>query len=81
MILMEKFLSKQGKYQQTGVLWSPEELNGKASNFIRERAAVKGEPNLKTATFCEWVNKVLLPNVSLERERSPLKLLAGSFMN
>jgi len=22
-------------------------------------AAVKGEPNLKTATFCEWVNEVI----------------------
>ena len=59
LLRMWKFLSKQVKYQQTGVLWSSEELNEKASKFFQERAAVKGEPNLKTATFCEWVNKVI----------------------
>ena len=58
--------SKQGKYQRSGVLWSSEELNEKASTFVREHAAVKGEPNLKTATFCEWVNQDLLSNTSLE---------------
>ena len=58
--------SKQGKYQRSGVLWSSEELNEKVSKFVREHAAVKGEPNLKTATFCEWVNEDLLPNSSLE---------------
>ena len=29
--------NKQGKYQQTGVLWSSEELNQKATKFFRER--------------------------------------------
>ena len=58
--------SKQGKYQCSGVLWSSEELNEKASTFVQKHAAVKGEPNLKTATFCEWVNQDLLPNTSLE---------------
>ena len=57
-------------YQCSGVLWSSEELNEKASTFVREQAAVKGEPNLKTATFCEWVN--LLP-LEVKRARLPAK--------
>lgn len=34
--------NKQGRYQRTGLLWSNEELNKKASCFIRENCNVKG---------------------------------------
>ena len=36
----------QGKYQRTGVLWQNEELNKRATRFVRENAAIKGKPNL-----------------------------------
>ena len=38
--------SKQGKYQQSGILWAIEDLNKKATRFIRENTNVKGQPNL-----------------------------------
>ena len=58
--------SSQGKYQRSGVLWSIECFNNKATKFIRENANVKGVPNLTVASFCEWVNDDLLPNETLE---------------
>ena len=58
--------SKQGKYRRSGVLWSNEELNKKAFEYVRANAAVKGAPNMTTADFCKWVNKTLLPNFTLE---------------
>ncbi len=59
--------SKQGKYQRTGVLWSSEDLNEKATKFlIHANAAVKGQPSLTSAAFCQWVNEDLLPNSKLE---------------
>ena len=58
--------SKQGQYQRTGVLWKNEDLNKKASRYIRDNAAVKGKPNLTAGKFCEWVNDDLLPNETLE---------------
>lgn len=58
--------SKQGKYQRSGVMWSSEHLNKKASQYIRENANVKGKPNLTIAMFCQWVNDDLLPNTTLE---------------
>ena len=36
--------SKQGRYRRTGVLWKNEELNQKATSFVRENANVKGKP-------------------------------------
>lgn len=57
--------NKQGKYQRSGVLWSSEDLNRKASRYVRENANVKGKPNLTTASFCRWINEDLLPNASL----------------
>lgn len=57
--------NKQGKYQRSGVLWSSEDLNKKATKYIRENANVKGRPNLTTSSFCRWINNDLLPNVSL----------------
>ena len=57
--------SYQGKYQRI-LLWSDEELNQKATEFIRTNGKAKGKPNLTTLTFCEWVNSDLLPFSSLE---------------
>lgn len=58
--------SNQGRYQRSGILWTSEELNRKATKFIREHAAVKGRPNLTVGKFCRWVNEDLLPNATLE---------------
>ena len=57
--------SYQGKYERV-LLWSDEELNQKATEFIRTNGKAKGKPNLTTLTFCEWVNSDLLPSSSLE---------------
>ena len=38
--------NKQGHYQRTGVLWANEELNKKASEYVRANAVVKGKPNM-----------------------------------
>ena len=38
--------SKHGKHQCTSVLWKDEDLNKKATNYVRSNAAVKGRPNL-----------------------------------
>ena len=56
----------QGRYQRKGVLWQNEELNKKASAFVRANAAKKGHPNMKIACFARWVNEDLLPNHALE---------------
>lgn len=56
----------QGKYQRSGVLWASEELNLKATKFVRENANVKGRPNMTALSFCQWVNENLLPNIALE---------------
>lgn len=59
--------SKQGKHRRSGVLWFNEELNKKASEYVRANAAaVKGALNMTTTDFCKWVNKTLLPNFTLE---------------
>ena len=49
--------SKQGKYIRTGVLWTSEELNKKASIYIRDSANVMGKPNLTVGRFCQWARK------------------------
>ena len=58
--------NKQGHYQRSGLLWSSEELNKKACEYVRENANVKGAPNLTSGSFCLWVNECLLPNSCLE---------------
>ena len=58
--------SKQGRYRRTGVLWKNEELNQKATSFVRENANVKGKPNMTNADFCRWINNSLLKNSTLE---------------
>ncbi len=46
-------------------MWSTEELNRKATKYVRENANVKGHPNLTVSKFCQWVNDDL-PNTTLE---------------
>ena len=58
--------SKQGRYQRSGILWSSEELNRKATKHVHENANVRGQPNLTASIFCQWVNESLLPNSNLE---------------
>lgn len=58
--------SKQGAYQRSGVLWTSETLNKKATKYIRENAASKGRADLTAGSFCQWVNERLLPNETLE---------------
>ena len=56
----------QGRYQRTGILWQNEELNKKASTFVRANKAIKGRPNMKVACFARWVNENLPLNHALE---------------
>ena len=58
--------STQGKYQRSGIVWSCEDLNKRATKYVRENADVKGRPNLTVCSFSEWVNNELLPNETLE---------------
>lgn len=62
----ELLVNKQGCYQRTGLLWSCEELNKKACEFVREHANVIGQANLTRGSFCSWVNEHLVPNSCLE---------------
>ena len=57
---------KQGHYQRSGVVSHNEDLNRKATKYIRKNADVKGQPNLTVGMFCQWVNEDLLPNTALE---------------
>ena len=53
--------SQQGRHQRSGILWSSEELNKKASTNV------KGMPNRTvSSSFCSWLNDELLPNSCLE---------------
>ena len=55
------------RHQRSGILWSSEELNKKASKYIQENSNVKGMPNLTvSSSFCSWLNDELLPNSCLE---------------
>jgi hypothetical protein len=58
--------SQQGRYRRSGVLWQNEELSKKATEYVRQNAAVKRRPNLTSANFCRWVNDSLLPQSTLE---------------
>ena len=58
--------TKQRKYLGTGILWKNEELNKKASDYVRVNPNVKGKPNMTATVFCKWVNNDLLPNSTLE---------------
>ena len=58
--------SKQGRFQRSGVLWRNEDLNKRATEYVRANAAVKGRPNMTLVDFCKWINDTLLPNSTLE---------------
>ena len=58
--------TKQGKYLHTGILWKNEELNKKASNYVRANQNVKSKPNMIATVVCKWVNNDFLPNSTLE---------------
>ena len=47
-------------------LWTSEELNKRAGDYIHSNANVKSKPNMTVSQFCHWVNKDLLPNETLE---------------
>ena len=53
---------QQGGYRRSGLLWTNEDLNKKATEFTRGNADVKVQPNLTVAKF---VNDNLLPNETL----------------
>lgn len=57
---------QQGRYERSGIVWSSEELNKKATAFIRGNANMKEQPNLTVGKFCQWVNDDLLVNTTLE---------------
>ena len=43
--------STQGKYQRSGIVWSHEDLNKRATRYVRENVNVKGRPNLTVRLF------------------------------
>ena len=50
--------SQQGKHKRLLVL-SNENLR---KEWVRENAFKKGEPNMTAASFCEYINSILLPS-------------------
>ena len=55
---------KRGKYKWQ-CLMNDENFRLQASMWIREHTYCKGEPNMTSKSFCEWVNSDLLPNSNL----------------
>ena len=60
--------SEQGRYQRSGIVWSNDKLNKKATVYIHKNASVKRQLNLTTGKFCQWVNDDLLMRTTLEPE-------------
>ena len=58
--------TSQDRYLRSGLVWSSEELNEKATRYIRENTNVRGRPNLTVGKFCQWVNEDLLLDTALE---------------
>lgn len=56
--------SRQGKHERLLIL-SSEELRKEASQWVRDNAFKKGEPNMTAGSFCEYVNSTLLPSQHL----------------
>ena len=54
----------QRKHQQTGVMWSSEELNKEVACL--SKLMLKGQPNMRISDFCFWINTDFLPNRTLE---------------
>ena len=49
--------SRQGHYLRSGVLWYSEEVNEKATKYVRDNANVKGAANLKQHKHMKNINK------------------------
>ncbi len=71
--------AQHGKYLRSCV-WNDEDedLNKKATEYVRSNAAVKGRPNLTSIDFCCWVNNSLLPNSTLEPNSKNIPLACDS---
>ena len=54
----------RGKYKRQ-CLMNDENFRLQASMWVREHAYRKGEGNMTSKSFCEWVNSDLLPNSNL----------------
>lgn len=48
--------SERGEFHKYATLVHDEEFKMHASSYIRSNACKKGEPNLATGMFSEWVN-------------------------
>ena len=75
--------AQQGKYERQCVL-SDEDLRSQASQWNRENVFKKGESNMTSAMFCEYVNNHLLPNHHLLphfHAQSLFVLLFAGFIN
>ena len=57
-------MQMQGKYEQHCV-HHDEGLTHKAVEWVCEHAFVKGEPNMRAQSICEWVNNHLLSSSQL----------------
>ena len=61
--------TRQGKYERMCIL-NDEGLRERASEFVRENAFKKGEPNMTFVMFLELVNERLLHHLSPNLPRS-----------
>ena len=55
-----------------------EDLNRKATRFIRENTNVKGKAIMTAGMLCQWVNDDLLPNETLEPGRLDISITTDS---
>ena len=62
------FAEKRGKHQRYFAL-EDEEYKDMALSWVRSHSYNKGEPNMTTGGFCNWVNTTLLPK-NLEKDQN-----------
>ena len=55
---------RQGKYERHCV-YHDEQLNHKAAECVRAHTFLKGEPNMRAHSFCDWINNDLLVSIHL----------------
>ena len=56
---------REKENNKKGCLVKDENLCLEAAMWVRENACKKGEENMTTKSFCQWVNDQLLPSHSL----------------
>lgn len=68
----QQFVQNDGDFPDTAApsknhvaFQDDEELCKKAREWVRKHAHVKGQPNMRSLDFCQWVNDELLPSVHL----------------